>query len=68
MAAVTAIMYGDRDPSIAGMVLDSDFSSLKASRRISQEKVKLTNFVINPSYKNCKIHRVKKRRFSFGYH
>lgn len=28
MGAVTALMHGDRDPSIAGMVLDSPFSSL----------------------------------------
>ena len=28
MGAVTVIMYGDRDPSIAGMVLDSTFASL----------------------------------------
>lgn len=29
MGAVTALMYGDRDPSIGGMVLDSAFSSMK---------------------------------------
>jgi pimeloyl-ACP methyl ester carboxylesterase len=29
MGAVTALMHGDRDPSIAGMVLDSPFSDLK---------------------------------------
>ncbi len=28
MGAVTALLHGDRDPSIAGMVLDSAFSSL----------------------------------------
>ena len=28
MGAVTAIMYANRDPSIAGVVLDSPFSSL----------------------------------------
>ena len=28
MGAVTALLHGDRDPSIAGMVLDSPFSSL----------------------------------------
>jgi hypothetical protein len=28
MGAATALMYGDRDPSIACMVLDSSFSSL----------------------------------------
>jgi pimeloyl-ACP methyl ester carboxylesterase len=29
MGAVTSLMYGDRDPSIAGMVLDSPFSDMK---------------------------------------
>ena len=29
MGAVTALMHADRDPSIAGMVIDSAFSSLK---------------------------------------
>lgn len=29
MGAVTAIMYGSKDPLIGGMVLDSPFSSLK---------------------------------------
>lgn len=28
MGAVTALLHGDRDPSIAGMVLDSPFSNL----------------------------------------
>lgn len=29
MGAVTALLYGDRDPSIGGMVLDSPFSNMK---------------------------------------
>ena len=29
MGAVTALLHGDRDPSIAGMVIDSPFSNLK---------------------------------------
>jgi len=28
MGAVTALMFADKDPSIAGMVLDSPFASL----------------------------------------
>ena len=36
MGAVTALMHGDRDPSIACMVLDSTFSSL---RQLSRELV-----------------------------
>ena len=30
MGAVTALMYGDSDPTIAGMILDSPFKSLHA--------------------------------------
>jgi hypothetical protein len=29
MGAVTALMHADRDPSIAGLVLDGPFSSLR---------------------------------------
>ena len=29
MGAVTALMHADRDPSIAGLVLDSPFTSLR---------------------------------------
>jgi alpha/beta superfamily hydrolase len=29
MGAVTALLHGDRDPTIAGMILDSPFSNLK---------------------------------------
>ncbi|KAL7542249.1 hypothetical protein ACHAXR_012280, partial [Thalassiosira sp. AJA248-18] len=36
MGAVTALMHGDRDPSIAGMVLDSPFSDLS---RLCEEMV-----------------------------
>ena len=37
MGAVTALMHADRDPSIAGIVLDSPFSDL---RLLSEELVK----------------------------
>jgi len=30
MGAVTSLMHADRDPSIAGLVLDSPFSSLRS--------------------------------------
>jgi len=29
MGAITALMHADRDPSIAGLVLDSAFASLR---------------------------------------
>ena len=43
MGAVTALMHGDRDPSIAGMILDSPFSSLES---LAQE---LVNVYVNVS-------------------
>ena len=49
MGAVTAIMYGDRDPSIAGMVLDSPFCSLKVlTEEMAKEKASsIPNFILN---------------------
>lgn len=38
MGAVTALMHADRDPSIAGLVLDSAFSNLKT---LSEELAKI---------------------------
>ena len=49
MGAVTAIMYGDRDPSIAGLVLDSPFCSLKTlTEELAKEKASsIPNFILN---------------------
>ena len=49
MGAVTAIMYGDRDPSIAGLVLDSPFCSLKVlTEELAKEKAaSIPNFILN---------------------
>ncbi len=64
MGAVTAIMYGDRDPTIAGMVLDSPFSSLKLLvEELVKDKVNLPNFVINQALKLVKSTVQKKANF-----
>jgi len=64
MGAVTAIMYGDTDPSIAGMVLDSPFSSLKKLvEELVKEKISLPNFVINTALKMVKATVQKKANF-----
>ena len=64
MGAVTAIMYGDRDPSIAGMVLDSPFSSLKLLvEELVKDKVSLPNFIVNQALKLVKSTVQKKASF-----
>ena len=65
MGAVTAIMYGDRDPSIAGMVLDSAFSSLKELiDELVKSRVKLPEFVLNQATKLVKSTINKKAKFN----
>jgi hypothetical protein len=64
MGAVTAIMYGDRDPSIAGMVLDSPFSSLKMLvEELVKDKVSLPNFIVNQALSLVKSTVQKKAKF-----
>jgi alpha-beta hydrolase superfamily lysophospholipase len=49
MGAVTALLHADRDPSIAGIVLDSPFSNLnKLVYELADKYTKLPNFMINP--------------------
>ena len=65
MGAVTAIMYGDRDPTIAGMVLDSAFASLKELiEELVKERVNLPNFVLNQATKLVKSTIMKKAKFN----
>ena len=65
MGAVTAIMYGDRDPTIAGMVLDSAFASLKELiDELVKERVNLPNFVLNQATKLVKSTIMKKAKFN----
>lgn len=48
MGAVTALLHGDRDPSIAGMVLDSPFSSLnKLAHELASSFANLPSFLIS---------------------
>lgn len=64
MGAVTAIMYGDRDPSIAGMVLDSPFSSLKTLvEELVKDKVSLPSFIVNQALNLVKSTVQKKAKF-----
>lgn len=64
MGAVTALMYGDKDPSIAGMVLDSPFSSLKILvEELVKDRVNLPNFIVNQALKLVKSTVSKKAKF-----
>ncbi|MCQ2820946.1 MAG: alpha/beta fold hydrolase [archaeon] len=65
MGAVTAIMYGVRDPSIAGLVLDSSFASLKVLiEELVKEKVSLPGFVLSQATKLVKSTVNKKANFN----
>jgi pimeloyl-ACP methyl ester carboxylesterase len=48
MGAVTALMHGDRDPSIAGMVLDSPFTRLKTlAEELAKSYAKVPKLVLS---------------------
>jgi len=52
MGAVTSLLHGDRDPSIAGMVLDSPFSSMKdLVGELSRKYTKIPNFLVSVALK-----------------
>ena len=55
MGAVTALLYGNSDPSIAGLVLDSAFSSLNILiNELAKERVSLPNFILKQAVKLVK--------------
>lgn len=65
MGAVTSLMYGDSDPSVAGMVLDSPFSSLKMLvEELVKDKVSLPSFILNQAIKLVKSTVHKKAKFN----
>ena len=48
MGAVTALLHGDRDPTIAAMVLDSPFSKLNdLCKEIAASYTKLPSFLVS---------------------
>jgi hypothetical protein len=64
MGAVTAIMYGDKDPSIAGLILDSPFSSLKLLvEELVKDKISLPGWIVNQALKLVKSTVQKKAKF-----
>jgi alpha-beta hydrolase superfamily lysophospholipase len=48
MGAATALLHGHRDPSIAGMVLDSPFSELKQlGEELVKSNAKIPGFLLS---------------------
>ena len=55
MGAVTALLYGSKDLSIAGLVLDSPFCSLRVLiEELARSRVNLPTFVVNQAIKLLK--------------
>jgi len=65
MGAATSLMFGVTDPSVACMVLDSPFSSLKvlASELVTKNEVKIPKMVVNVAFKLLKKNIEKKAHF-----
>jgi alpha-beta hydrolase superfamily lysophospholipase len=52
MGAVTSLLHGDRDPSIAGMVLDSPFSDMKVLvQELAKQYTKIPGFLVSGAMK-----------------
>jgi dienelactone hydrolase len=66
MGAVTALLHGDRDPTIAGMVLDSPFSSLRslAHELVSHFEYKVPKFAVSAALSMVKSSVKKRAGFS----
>lgn len=52
MGAATALLHADRDHSIAGIVLDSAFTSLKTlARELARRHTKIPSFILTAAMK-----------------
>ena len=64
MGAVTALLHGDRDPSIAGMILDSPFSNLpELAKELAKSYTKLPDFLVKTAFWSIKKTITKKANF-----
>lgn len=68
MGAVTALLHGDRDPSIAALVLDSPFASLRqlANELVENQpqlKIKVPGFAISGALRMVRSTIKKKAKF-----
>ncbi|EGR33879.1 hypothetical protein IMG5_033680, partial [Ichthyophthirius multifiliis] len=68
MGAVTSLMHSDRDPSIAGIVLDSPFSSLKklAQDLCEQYSKKIPKFLVSVALSYIKNKIQSKAKFDIN--
>ena len=63
MGAVTALLHGDRDPCIAGMILDSPFSNLKKLTIELAKTYKVPSFLASTAMKFIRSTIQKKMQF-----
>ena len=67
MGAVTALLHGDRDPSIAGMVLDSPFSNLRTlCDELATSHTKVPKFLVGAAMSFVKSTIKKKAGFDIN--
>ena len=67
MGAVTALLHGDRDPSIAGMVLDSPFSNLRTlCDELATSHSKVPKFLVSAAMSFVKKTIQKKAGFDLN--
>lgn len=67
MGAVTALLHGDRDPSIAGMVLDSPFSNLRTlCDELAADHSKVPKFLVGAAMSFVKKTIQKKAGFDLN--
>jgi acetyl esterase/lipase len=67
MGAVTALLHGDRDPSIAGMVLDSPFSNLRTlCDELAADNSRVPKFLVSTAMSFVKKTIMKKAGFDLN--
>lgn len=64
MGAVTALLHADRDPGIAGIVLDSPFSDLKVLvNELAKTHTKIPSFLVSGALKLVRSSISSKAKF-----
>lgn len=67
MGAVTALLHGDRDPSIAGMVLDSSFSALHLlAEELAKNYAKVPKLLVSTALKLIRKSVKSKAKFDIN--